>query len=412
MRRIVRAEVPYTSPGVCRPEGGGRDWVGMKTAEIDGFRTRDQRRRRSPFVVDVVLAAAATVFAIVALGLDLDDGETAPVSAYLVAVAAAGSLVLRRRHPVLVLFVVVAGRVAMTLIVGSEVSLLPVVAIALFTVAREGDRRSGVVIASVVAVAMALASGLLGDEAFAGEFIAELAQGLLPIAIADAARSREDRVRDLVEAEAEARVQAERLRIARDLHDVVAHGLSTIAIQSGVASHLLDRDPAHAKDALEVINVTGKSALEELRTMVGVLRSTDVVELRPAPTDPNDLGDLVEGARLSGVDARKEVRGAFPADVSDAAVVALHRIVQEALTNVARHAGPVRAQVRVQHGSDQAVVEIVNEPSGRLGGAVESTGVGIVGMRERAISLGGTFESGPMAEGGYRVRVTIPYWRQ
>ena len=380
--------------------------------DTDVLRIRGRPRRLVPVVVDVLLAAAATVFAVVALALDLDDGEVAPAYAYVIAVAAGISLSARRRHPVLVLLAVGGGRVAMTLAVGSEVSLLPAVAIALFTVARHGDRRAGVATATAAAVASALASGLFGDEAFAAEFLAELAQGLLPVAVADAARSREDRVRDLVEAEADARVQAERLRIARDLHDVVAHGLSTIALQSGVASHLLERDPAHAKEALDVINETGKASLEELRAMVGVLRSTDGAELRPAPTDPNDIGELVAGARLTGILATDEVTGAFPDDASDAAVVAVHRIVQEALTNVARHAGPVPTRVRVQHGADHVAVEIDNEPSVSPPTAADSTGVGIVGMRERAMSMGGTFESGPTVAGGYRVRATIPYRRR
>lgn len=151
--------------------------------------------------------------------------------------------------------------------------------------------------------------------------------------------------------------------------------------------------------------------------MVGVLRSTGEVELRPIPTDPDDIADLLAGAAQAGVEASLETVGAFPGDVSDAAVVAVHRIVREALTNVARHAGPVPAVVALRHGDDRVVVEVRNPPSTMTTAAAPpdaataagSTGVGVVGMRERAESLGGSLEAGPTADGGYRVVAEVPY---
>ncbi len=370
-------------------------------------------------VVDALLAAGVVGSGFLALALDLGEGggEATPLS-YLV-VGAAGVLLLRRRRwPLLVLGLVAVARVVVTIEAGNDNALLAGAALALFTVARSGPRRRHLVVAGATAVALAVVTAALGDESFAPELLGELALLLLPVAVADAARSRADRVAARIEAEAEARVQAERLRIARDLHDVVAHGLSTIAVQSGVAAHLLDREPARAREALEIINRTGRDSLQELRAMVGVLRSTDEAPLRPTPSDPDDLGRLLDGAAAAGVPVTASIEGAFPPDVSDRCVVAVHRIIQEALTNVARHAGPVPTELRVRHGSDEVVLTVVNArgggAAGRLpgGGAtanVPSSGVGIVGMTERAESVGGTVTAEPSVDGGFAVTATVPY---
>lgn len=293
---------------------------------------------------------------------------------------------------------------------GNEHALMPAVAIALYGVARTGDRRRSLTVSLIVALGMAVAvAAVEGDEPFAQELVGELAIGLLPIAVGDAARARADRLRQLIDTEAAARVQAERLRIARDLHDVVAHGLSIIAVQSGVASHLLDRDPAQARESLDIINATGRQSLEELRSMVGVLRSTDGAPLVPTPADPNDFSAVVDGAARAGVAVTTTVAGAFPADVSDAAVVAVHRILQEALTNVARHAGGAATAVALTHGEDSVTLNVANQAGGPPIGEVPSTGVGIVGMAERAESVGGTLSAGADGCGGFLVEAAIPY---
>jgi signal transduction histidine kinase len=295
--------------------------------------------------------------------------------------------------------------------VGEELALNLAATVALYTVARHGSRKAGLVAASVGAVVVSLGSAVLGDEPFFVELLSELAQGFLPIAVGDAVRTRADRVRELIDAEADARVQAERLRIARDLHDVVAHGLSTIAVQSGVAAHLLDRDPEHARQALETINATGKTSLEELRVMVGVLRSSDDAPLRPTPTDPNDISELLTGAANAGITVTHTVEGRFPDDASDAAAVAFHRIVQEALTNVARHSGTASATLQVQHQDDLVELVVRNTGPRSTPTTSGSTGVGIVGMRERAESLGGSLHAAPTEDGGFQVVATIPYVR-
>jgi len=359
--------------------------------------------------IDVRIAVGLAAFAVIALAVGFDVRGDVSAQAYLVAGAAGLALMAWRNMAVAVLVAVAVARLLIMWETGDDIALMPIFAFALYAVARHGERWPRVVIASIVALVVATATTSFGGDRFFGELLGEVAQNLLPVAVADAMRTRADRVRDLIDAEAEARVQAERLRIARDLHDVVAHGLSTIAIQSGVAARLIDRDPGQAKTALEAINATGKSALEELRGLLGVLRSTDGVELRPTPTEPDDIGEILALARSVGVDVRHEVKGSFPATVSDAAVVAVHRIVQEALTNVSRHAGPVATTVRLDHGAGGVEVVVVNDRPAGERQPVPSTGVGIVGMRERAESLGGSFDAGPTEQGGYRVAARVPY---
>ncbi len=374
---------------------------------------------RSPTVtiaIEAAVVGAAIVFGVVTLALGLGEGRgEATVLSYLLVVAAGLTLVARRRWPVAVLGLVALARILVAWESGGDSNLHIAVTVALYTVARGGDRRRHLGIAGAVAVVVAVALAALGQDAFLPELVGELALMLLPVAIGDAARSRADRLRTRIEVEAASRVQAERLRIARDLHDVVAHGLSTIAVQSGVAAHLIDRDRDQAKEALEIINRTGRASLEELRTMVGVLRSTEDVPLRPTPTDPNDLTDLLEGAEAAGVSVAVTVEGAFPVDVVDGSVVAVHRIIQEALTNVVRHGGSAPTRLSIRHGSDRVVVTITNAAT--AGGLpvtnrAPSTGVGLVGMAERAESLGGTVVAGPTPSGGFEVVATVPYQRR
>ncbi len=352
------------------------------------------------------------VLVLIALAAEVLEGDmTVGPLALLVVGLGVFTLTLRRSHPVLVMVVAIAGRLFVNWSTGSGLAMLPITAVALYTVARHGDRRAGVLTACGGATAMALINAGFGDDPYLVELLEEGAQSFLPIAIGDAVRTREDRVRDLIEAEAEARVQAERLRIARDLHDVVAHGLSTIAIQSGVAARLVDRDTNQAKEALEVINETGRSSLAELRSMVGALRSTDTADVRPTPADPNDLSDVVAGAERAGVRVRIQQEGAFPGGTRDAVIVAVHRIIQEATMNVARHAGPVDAMLTLGHGVEGVQVSIRNEAGRGAAPVLDSTGVGIVGMKERSESVGGLLEAGPTEDGGFLVSASIPYGR-
>ncbi len=364
-------------------------------------------------VIDALLAVGAAAFAVGALINENASGSALPLIG--LAVVAALSLIVRRKHAVPVLAVVLIARLLVAWVGENEMALSPAAALALYTLARHSDRRPVLIGSAVAGTVVAAGVALVGDDQIITEFLGEAAQMLLAVAVGDAVRNRERRLEDRIETEAVARVQAERLRIARDLHDVVAHGLSVIAVQSGVASHLLDRDLEQAREALDAINTAGRSSLEELRSMVGVLRADEGAELLPVPTDPDDFSAAEAQAAVAGLDLRISASGQFPPTASDACVVAVHRIVQEALTNVARHAGAVSAELELDHAGDAVTLRVTNESSAELSDRTSQPdlqpGAGIIGMTERALSLGGSLEARPQPQGGFLVVAVLPYHR-
>jgi signal transduction histidine kinase len=236
--------------------------------------------------------------------------------------------------------------------------------------------------------------------------------------LGDAMRSRrsylaalEQRARDLEQSredEARRRVAEERLRIAQDLHDSVAHTMATINVQAGVAAHVIDRHPDKAHDALVVIQQASREVLDELAALLGLLRPDggNAATLAPTP-GPAQLGSLVESARRSGLEVTLQIEHDV-GDVPQPVGVALYRIVQESLTNVVRHAGPgARATVTVTEDRDgRLAVEIADDGAGANG--TSGTGVGIVGMRERAEATGGALVAGARPQGGWIVRGVWP----
>jgi signal transduction histidine kinase len=207
---------------------------------------------------------------------------------------------------------------------------------------------------------------------------------------------------------AERAVQDERVRIARELHDVVAHSVSVMVVQAGAARRVLERQPDQAAEALGVIESTGRNALDELRRLLGVLRHEDgSPSIGPQPTT-GDLRALVEQWSEAGMDVVLEETGDRPA-LSAGVGLTVYRIVQEALTNVMKHAGPARAHVAVRY-DDAVHIEVTDDGRGARPD-VPSSGQGHIGMRERVELFGGTLSVGPRPGGGYRVRATIPLTR-
>ncbi|MBG6135036.1 sensor histidine kinase [Longispora fulva] len=195
----------------------------------------------------------------------------------------------------------------------------------------------------------------------------------------------------------------ERLRIARELHDVIAHNISLINVQAGVALHLLDDDPGQAREALTVIKAASKETLQELRSTLGVLRRVDEEAPRTPAPSLTRLDELLGRLATSGLDVRLTVTGE-PRELPANADLAAFRIVQEALTNVYRHAHVDTARVLVGYEPDAVTVEILDDGVG--GGS--TAGNGLTGMRERADALGGTLVAGPRPEGGFRVYGRLP----
>ena len=261
--------------------------------------------------------------------------------------------------------------------------------------------------------------------------LAVLAQFTAVWAIGVALRSRrmatDSRVREAEErAEAErqgaARVLAEeRLRIAQELHDVMAHSMSVIAVQAGLGVHVLDDRPEQARAALEAISTTSRATLAELRQLLGVLRDTNGGRSDVPAHVLADLPQLVEDVRVAGVPVTLHVEG--DAECIHAGIeLSAYRVVQEALTNVIKHAGePTRVDVTVRHLPGAVAVEVVDDGRGlaarsgnkRQGDAsADGSGHGLIGMRERVELWGGELSVGPAPGGGYRVKALLPYGDQ
>ncbi len=234
-----------------------------------------------------------------------------------------------------------------------------------------------------------------------------------PWLVGRSVRARSQRMA-LLESEQHQREQVavadERARIARELHDVVAHSVGVMVVHAQGAGRLLDRDPARAREALETIERTGQTALDEMRRALGVLRRPDAgAPLAPQP-GMGDLGALVEQARESGLTVELVTEGTptpLPADVDRSA----YRIVQEALTNTLKHAGPVRARVTVRYAGGELELEIADDGApGRVqnGAPAAGGGHGLVGMRERVGLYGGDLHADHRPEGGFVVRASLP----
>jgi signal transduction histidine kinase len=206
-------------------------------------------------------------------------------------------------------------------------------------------------------------------------------------------------------------VTEERLRLARELHDVVAHAMSVIAVQSGVGAHVADSRPGEVGKALAAIEVTSRAALTELRRLLGVLRQDGdpQASLAPVPGLANLEGLLAEVAE-AGLAVRLQVEGA-PAPLPAGVDLSAYRIVQEALTNVVKHAGPAHAQVTIRYRDHEVAVEVIDDGRGVAAVAADGgkgTGHGLIGMAERVAAFGGDLEVGPRPGGGFRVAARLP----
>ena len=294
---------------------------------------------------------------------------------------------------------------------GTTVVAIP--AWALFELARHYGRRETVI--ASVAVAPCVLVSILPFADGGQELVSLTLRNLAICELALAAgylmwhnRAALEREVAARQAEAERRLGEERLRIAREVHDVVAHSMVAINVQAGVAAHLLDHDTDQAREALLNIKRTSGDALTDLRGTLGVLRDPAV----DAPTDPaaglDDLEAVAGRLRAAGIEVIVDVDtvGAVPTPVHSAG----YRIVQEALTNVLRHARARAVGVVVRAGDDMLTIEVTDDGDGRTG-PTEGAGAGLRGMRERAEALGGTLHAGPDPGGGWRVEATLPLAR-
>jgi signal transduction histidine kinase len=251
-------------------------------------------------------------------------------------------------------------------------------------------------------------------------FVAVLIAGLVGLAwvAGDSMRYRrayyvrlEDRAQRLErdrDAQAQIAAAAERARIARELHDVVAHNVSVMVVQADGATYALDQDPEAARKALLAISQTGRTALTEMRRMLGVLRSADDAGNYAPQPGIEQLGDLLEQVRSTGLRVTLTVEG-VPREMPTGLALAVYRIVQESLTNTRKHGGArVKASVALIYTDDCLVLRIVDNGRGAEAPG-DGMGHGLVGMRERATAFGGTLVTGPHVSGGYAVEAILPF---
>lgn len=316
------------------------------------------------------------------------------------------ALTMRRRHPVATMWVAFAATMGSFESRFAYLSLI----VALLHAAMRGHRA-----ATWSAIAAGYAWMWLGPALFGNSLptltsAILLASWLLVLGIAgEALRIRQERVAERAvvrRLDASQRVSEARLRVARDLHDVVGHNISLINVRAGVGLDLIDSNPAEARAALEAIKKVSKEALDELRTMLATLREQD----EPAPRAPTPglarLDDLVETTRAAGVGVTVTTEGAA-VPLNATTDVAAYRIIQESLTNVARHAGGSGARVRLSYEAELLRVEVVDDGPG-AGRDATSRGTGITGMTERAAAVGGELHAGSRPAGGFAVAATLP----
>ncbi|WP_322921611.1 sensor histidine kinase [Nocardioides renjunii] len=367
---------------------------------------------------DVALALACVV--VMHVEMPLNPKADPSLLGSVAVVVASLPVLLRRQAPVVAYalsFVAMYGVIATVSVYNTMPA--PVVLCAYSVAERHGLRAALVTGACSLPLVLAILQVFSPHDILSWGTARNLALVPLPLALGVAAHARRGYTTMLVEraeaaehsreAEALRRVDEERLRIARDVHDVVAHAMVTINVQAGVGAHLLDRDPAQAYDTLRSIKQVSGDALTDLRAMLGLLRE-DATGDAPAPPVQRlaDLGDLRDSLAAAGVDVAFDIdpgARALPAAVD----ATCFRIVQEALTNTLRHAGSTSARVRVSRAEDRVVVEVLDDggvASPPLSGS--GSGHGLRGMRERVTALGGTLEAGPRPDGGWRVAAWLP----
>ncbi|SCK27422.1 Signal transduction histidine kinase [Streptomyces sp. WMMB 714] len=447
--------VPDLAP---QPLPGSAPDSGPRADDSRGMRLVCEVRRWMrvhPFAVDTALALAAFLAIVAAAAATphgpeirprLGERDVEPLTVLLAALAC-GALTLRRRAPLPVLgaatLATVLGMItdppADVAPHGHRAPIVVAAIIALYTVADRTDRVTGVRAGAATVVVLTASGMLLGGRAwYAQENFGIFAWTALAAAAGEAMRSRRafvDAIRERAERaertreeEALRRVAEERMRIARELHDVVAHHIALVNVQAGVASHVMDQRPDQAKEALAHVREASRHALDELQATVGLLRQSGE---SPAPTEPAPglgvLDELVEGFTRAGLAVSVSVTGARPEagaapDLPSALDLTAYRVVQEALTNVQKHVGTgAQAEVAIDIAPSLLEITVTDDgaapgpgglpagvASGGESGAGGGGGHGLIGMRERVAALHGSCETGPLRDGGFRVRVRLP----
>jgi signal transduction histidine kinase len=364
--------------------------------------------------VDVLVAAVLTTWMVAEVWV---EGLHPAVPAAALMVVGGASLAWRRVYPILVgLTIGAVGVVQAALGMSLHTAVAPVIGILLasWSIGAYEERRRAVLGLALLVCSVWLSVGidvLRGTDHYTGTDIPWIGMLiLLPgvLGIAFGARTRSLRLAEAraqqLELERREVIAAERSRIARELHDVIAHAVSVMTVQAGAAEEMLKLDPARAVEPVRAVQETGRRALVEMKRLVGVLREDDEeIGLAPQP-GLADIERLVEQVRGAGLRVELHIEGErrpVPIGVD----LSAYRVVQEALTNALKHARNASAVVTIRYGESDLAVEVTDD--GRPG--VDSAGGhGLIGMRERVGIFGGTFSAGPSESGGFAVRALLP----
>ncbi len=395
--------------------------------------------RGHPYVLDVAYAVVLSVINVLGLGYSTYAGiefREPDLWGILLNVLAAFPLVWRRRFPLTTAVIVLTAYMTLGFLAYSSTGGSVAALIAIYTLGTHAPVMSGL----GVTIGTAAVSGIylhVNHERFAAAGIPSdlwtvtvqffMYVGLWIIARAVRARrlylkeleDRAERLQRTASAELRAALAEERARMARELHDVVAHHISVMTVQAAGARRMLSRDPDRSIEAMRAVEETGRSALDEMRRIVGALRHVDAEEPPTAAAElaPQagvaELDALMGRARETGLDVGLTVVGE-PRTLPPSLDLAIFRVVQEALTNTLKHAGPTRAAVVLRYEPTAVVVSVTDDGAQRWhGGAprpasADRVGHGLVGMRERVTLNGGTLRTGPRSVGGFEVQASLP----
>jgi signal transduction histidine kinase len=382
-------------------------------------------------MVDIAIAGFSLVVGTLALFVVPDVTHPLSVSRWVLwplIAAATVPIAFRRRWPEASLLCI-CGALTVTTMLGESLAPAPVLALPFYSTILKYTRRQSLVILAVIegiAIIAFIVAALLRPTQDVVTFNVVLAGATW--FVGDSVRTRREYQAGLVSQAQERQRQEldranrsiaeERMEIARELHDVIAHSLSVIAIQSGVGRRVIDTQPGEARSALAAIEETSRSALHELRQVLIILRNANAEgpELDPAPS-LSDLGTLVARIRSAGVPVDFHISG-NPSPLPKGLELSVYRIIQEALTNVIKHARSAHTWVRLQYENDGLTVTVRNAALGAGLSAVNDQerdiGIdeierhGIVGMKERAATFGGTLTAEPLPDGGFEVRAWLP----
>jgi signal transduction histidine kinase len=371
-------------------------------------RVLDRWRRTPPLLADALLSAVVATVTVIAIVMEDRDNHDQSMKGWAWALVAVQfvALVGRRRHPVPVLVVVTAAAIAYGMAPLPDPPLMFAALLAFYTVAAHSSRPVSAICALVIMFLAVPPALVFGDESDAADVAVGYFAGITAWAVGDAMRAQRERASWLEQRRADEAARAtaeERARIARELHDVVAHHVSVIAVQAEAAQEVFATRPERAQQAMADVATTARAALVELRRLLTVLRADGGAAPQP---DLGSLDALLDSVRRAGLDVTVREHGR-PRPLDAVVGLTAYRIVQESLTNVIKHASAQRAEVDLDF-EGEALVVTVSDDGVTNGSSSGGTGQGLVGMRERVAVLGGSLDAGPRATGGFAVRARLP----